>query len=326
MINDKVGIYIPTYNRAQFIGKTIESILNQTYSSFTLTIVDNASTDDTERVVNSFQDKRIKYVRNEENIGAIKNINKCFELAIESEYNYIAIYHSDDEYISTIVEKEVEFLRNSNDIKIVFANLLKIDNNGNKIEGNENNLVNDNTILDYKQLLFKNLLTGTPLVCPTFMCKKEILKRNSQFDEKYTYAGDTEYYLRASRNLKIGILYEPLIKYRISELQETQRQYKEKGIREEYIVLNNEINYYQKNFGEIPSEVITPYKRRLALEYLRNSIDLLNDDYKHFSKEISSFAIKSIDSFKYPLTSKVGIKQKILKYRLYQLYLLINRI
>ena len=55
------SVIIPTYNRAYFITKTIESVLNQTCSSFELIIVDDGSSDSTEKVVGGIKDKRIKY-------------------------------------------------------------------------------------------------------------------------------------------------------------------------------------------------------------------------------------------------------------------------
>ena len=64
-----VSIIIPTYNRKLLIGRSIRSVLNQTYRDFELIIVDDASTDNTEEVVSSFNDERIKYVRHEKNKG-----------------------------------------------------------------------------------------------------------------------------------------------------------------------------------------------------------------------------------------------------------------
>jgi len=68
--NDKIlfSIIIPTYNRAHLISKSIKSVLNQTYSNWELILVDDGSEDNTEEIVNSFGDNRIKYFykKNEE--------------------------------------------------------------------------------------------------------------------------------------------------------------------------------------------------------------------------------------------------------------------
>lgn len=56
------SIIIPTYNRADLIGKTLASVLNQTFTDFEIIVVDDGSTDTTKLVVDSFKDKRLKYI------------------------------------------------------------------------------------------------------------------------------------------------------------------------------------------------------------------------------------------------------------------------
>ena len=58
-----ISIVVPTYNRANVIHKSIDSILNQTYKDFELIIVDDGSTDNTESVVLNYQDSRIRYYK-----------------------------------------------------------------------------------------------------------------------------------------------------------------------------------------------------------------------------------------------------------------------
>ncbi len=71
---------LPVYNGAQFIGPAIESILQQTFRDFTLTILDNASTDETQDICNAFvaQDSRVRYRRRDTNVGARRNFNDAF--------------------------------------------------------------------------------------------------------------------------------------------------------------------------------------------------------------------------------------------------------
>lgn len=64
-----VTVLLPTYNRAHLLPKAINSVINQTYPHFELIIVDDGSTNDTPNVVKAFHDKRIRYVRHEENQG-----------------------------------------------------------------------------------------------------------------------------------------------------------------------------------------------------------------------------------------------------------------
>ena len=90
-----VSVVIPTFNRQAFIGEAIESVQKQTFSDWEMLIVDDASTDNTESIVKEYvqKDPRIKYYKNEKNLGIAKTRNKCLEL---SQGKYIAPLDSDD--------------------------------------------------------------------------------------------------------------------------------------------------------------------------------------------------------------------------------------
>ena len=80
-MSDLVSIIMPSYNTAKFIGDSIESVLNQTYTNWELIIVDDCSTDDTDKIVNNFKDSRIKYLKNKKNLGAALTRNKALREA-----------------------------------------------------------------------------------------------------------------------------------------------------------------------------------------------------------------------------------------------------
>lgn len=89
----KVSIVMPAYNCERFIGKTIESILQQTYSNFELLIIDDGSTDGTKAVIDSYRDDRIRYFFQQNHGGPSKARNKGIEGALG---DYIFIFDSDD--------------------------------------------------------------------------------------------------------------------------------------------------------------------------------------------------------------------------------------
>jgi len=72
-----VSIMIPTYNQAAYIADTIRSALAQTYAEIEILVADDASTDETRDVVGGFNDPRIKYYRNERNVGRVQNYQKA---------------------------------------------------------------------------------------------------------------------------------------------------------------------------------------------------------------------------------------------------------
>jgi len=77
----RFSICMPVYNGAKVISSTIKSILSQSFSNFDLIMVDDCSKDNTEEVIKAFKDKRIKYYKNEKNLGYSGNIEECRQKA-----------------------------------------------------------------------------------------------------------------------------------------------------------------------------------------------------------------------------------------------------
>ena len=108
-----VSIITPTYNCGKFIGETIESVQQQTYTDWEMIIVDDCSTDDTKNVVAKYQeqDERIKYHCLTENSGAAVARTKAMELATGQ---YMAFLDSDDLWMPDKLEKQLEFMQKNN--------------------------------------------------------------------------------------------------------------------------------------------------------------------------------------------------------------------
>lgn len=122
----RVSVIMPSYNKEKYIARSITSILNQTYRDFELLIIDDASTDGSVEIIRSFDDERIRFYQNEENVGMAANRNIGIEKA---EGEFIALLDADD--ISTVdrLEKEVQFLDDNPDIDVVFGAFDEIDEN-----------------------------------------------------------------------------------------------------------------------------------------------------------------------------------------------------
>ncbi len=87
-----ISIGLPVFNGSNFLAEAIESVLNQTYKNFELIISDNASTDSTPEICEKFasEDGRIQYYRNEKNLGAGANYDRCFHLSSGEFFKWIA--------------------------------------------------------------------------------------------------------------------------------------------------------------------------------------------------------------------------------------------
>lgn len=108
MENELISIIMPAYNCAGCIGKTIQNIIEQTYSNWELIIVDDCSTDGTIDIITSFRDTRIRLCRNEKNMGAAVSRNKALR---EAKGRYIAFQDSDDLWEPNKLEIQLKYMK-----------------------------------------------------------------------------------------------------------------------------------------------------------------------------------------------------------------------
>jgi glycosyltransferase involved in cell wall biosynthesis len=113
-----------SYNHAKYLRESIDSVLNQTFQDFEFIIVDDASTDESWDIVQSYTDPRIRPYRNESNQSVIYGLNMAiFEKAAG---DYLAFQISDDRWEPTKLEKQVAYLDEHPELGAVFTNLTPI--------------------------------------------------------------------------------------------------------------------------------------------------------------------------------------------------------
>ena len=147
--NPLLTIGLPVYNGERFLTTTIESILSQSFQNFELIIVDNASKDMTEEICREYaaKDKRIRYHRNQENIGASPNFNLAFKLSKGKYFKWAA---HDDICAPEFLEKCVKVLEKNPDVVLCHSIAKVVDENGNFLNKNDELYVkytNDNVKL-----------------------------------------------------------------------------------------------------------------------------------------------------------------------------------
>ncbi len=111
MIDGLVSIIMPSWNTAKWIAESIQSVVEQTYQNWELLIVDDCSTDNTDDIVASFKDSRIKYLKNEVNSGAALTRNRAIR---EARGEWIAFLDSDDLWNPDKLQKMVAFMTENN--------------------------------------------------------------------------------------------------------------------------------------------------------------------------------------------------------------------
>ena len=123
VVDGLVSIIMPSWNTERFIAETIQSVLDQTYTNWELIIVDDCSSDNTDEVVASFKDERIKYLHNDKNSGAALTRNKALR---EAKGEWIAFLDSDDLWMPEKLEHQIDFM-NKNSYSLSFTEYEKVD-------------------------------------------------------------------------------------------------------------------------------------------------------------------------------------------------------
>lgn len=281
---EKITVCIPSYNRANTISNSINSILKQTYKNIEILIVDNASTDNTREVVESFDDSRIKYLYFQD----LLDVNYNFMRAIScASTEIVCLFHSDDYYFSNIIEEQLKYLLDSN-VGAVFSKMIprKIDRNG-MIDISDLDRTTENyEIIQYnhKEFFEKSLKRGIPVSCPTLMTKKSVIREVGLLDKKEGLISDISLWLPIARKYNIIDLQTQLMFYGISNDQLSHKIHHKRTFQSpQFIVLDNEISKFS---GLVSKESIRRYKYRKIRDYL------------HISKN-SFFSGKIIDGLKH---------------------------
>ena len=140
MTNHKpcVSVGMPVYNGERFLKEALDSILVQTFEDFELIISDNASTDGTQEICQAYatQDQRIRYYRNEQNLGAAANYNRVFKLASGKYFKWAS---HDDLCAPEFLERCVEVLERKPSVVLCYPRTAVIDKHGKHVE----NLLDD---------------------------------------------------------------------------------------------------------------------------------------------------------------------------------------
>lgn len=160
-MDDLVSILTPTYNTEKFIRATIESVQNQTYQNWEMILVDDASTDETVKIISDFADKdnRIKLFKLSKNSGNGFARNEALEKATGK---YIAYLDADDLWSSTKLEKQIQFLKTNNQ-PFTFSYYDSIDEEGNNLKRR----VESPNPLTYKELFFCNYVGNLTAIYDT---------------------------------------------------------------------------------------------------------------------------------------------------------------
>ena len=293
----KVSVLIPAYNYGHMLDDAITSVLNQSFNDFELIIVDNCSHDNSTQVVSNYlTDERIKYYKNDINIGLSRNWNKCLELA---KGKYLKFLCADDKFHPQLLERYVQIMEENQNISIITCKKQEFTNHSltDKIcDAPFNGLVNGHEIIKYIILNDKNIL-GSPT---RVMFRKDNLSIG-QF-RNYKFITDLEMWVR---HLCIGDCYFLNDVLAFGRIHDGQQQINSKKYSED------RIEYYhfyrsllQGNYA-IDNQIISRSFIQQCIK--RIAIKCTYNFYKHLPKISSQKHRKSLY-----ILFKIGLFEKLI--------------
>jgi glycosyltransferase involved in cell wall biosynthesis len=209
MANPKVSVIIPTHNRSDLLPRSVESVLNQSFSDLEVIIVDDSSTDQTPVVAERLKkrDSRVRYVRLKINRGAPTARNTGIGLA---KGEILGLLDDDDQWLPRKLEYQLaKFKEGPADLGLVYG--------GYKINYYRSDLPNRIKRPSKQGKIFSLLLEKCLIGSPTVLVKKECFKKVGRFDTKLKSCQDWDMWLRIAQEYRIDYVDEIVANYYLRE-------------------------------------------------------------------------------------------------------------
>ena len=208
----KVTVILPTWNRAKWLKTSIESVLSQTFKDFELIVVDDASTDSTGKILESYSGK-IRTILLPENLGVSAARNTAI---VQSDSKWIAFLDSDDYWHAEKLEKQIKQTRLCPEYQIHFTDEIWI-RNGIRVNPKNKHRKREGWI-------FKPSLALCLMAPSTVMLHRGLLERHGMFDDALPVCEDYDLWLRLTAYHPVALLNEKLMTRHGGHLDQLSRK------------------------------------------------------------------------------------------------------
>ena len=253
-----ITVLMPVYNAEKYLAEAIDSILNQSFDNFELLIINDGSTDNSEKIILSYSDNRIRYVKNEKNIRLIATLNKGIEVA---KGKYIARMDADDVSLLNRLRVQFEFMESNPDVALC---------------GSWFELIGDRTgiakyVPGHNEIMMR-MLYQCHFCHPSVVMRKSMIDTfEVKFDAAYIHAEDYEFFVRIGEKYKLANIQTALLKYRIHGKSVSAGN---------KTIQNNNSNLIKKRLFEKIGLVISEYDIEFFRTVMQHEYELTKD-YLH---------------------------------------------
>lgn len=200
----KISIIVNCYNGEEYLKSCISSILRQKYKNFEIIFFDNCSSDGSKKIINNYDDKRIKYYFSNKLLPLYKARNEAIK---KSTGSLIAFLDVDDWWNENYLSSKKNFFH-SEKYDYFYSNVFCFHEKSNKYIKYHNNKLPDGKIYNYLAKDYLVIISG-------LIVKKKILEKENYFNESYNIIGDYDLLMRISKYTNAKSFNEPLIYYRV---------------------------------------------------------------------------------------------------------------
>ena len=313
--NSKISVLMSVFNAEEFLHESIDSVLNQKYVDFELIIINDGSIDDTNRIINSYNDKRIKLYENRQNVGLTQSLNIGLDMCSGE---FIARLDGGDLMAEDRLIKQSNYLDHNPEIAVIGSYFKCIDQFGKKVDN-----LNWPSGIEYN--IYRALYGENPVGHPGVLMRREVITSIGGYRNKFYYSQDIDLWLRIySEGFLIDNIPEYLTLYRIhnNSISNLQRNEQEK-----YQCLAFKDFYYKLIEEDMDEQVINSYLNLLLFKKKKICYNEIDNILKIFSSLhlalIKRLRISDNTKYYYSQLCKNFKLDRFLNYKLYQL-LIIN--
>lgn len=256
----KISVVMPVYNGEKYIRETMDSVLNQTFADFEFIIINDASKDSTEEIIKSYEDDRIVYLINEQNLGVAGTLNRGIEHA---KGEYIARIDADDIAMPQRFEKQVAFMDTHPDVGVCGSHIRIFEE-----DGTERDYIYSETDVELRV----DMLFNSGFAHPAVMIRKSVLDKEKLFyNIEFEKAEDYRMWYDVMKVSKGHNLQEPLLRYRHHQSQVTKTNVKEQTVAVTKMrkVMYDTLNLGTEEYLEVFSKVCNGVRTFDDEEYIK---------------------------------------------------------
>lgn len=285
------SIVIPLYNKYEYIKKTIDSVLSQSYPHFEVIVVDDGSTDGSATIVEKISDKRIRLIK-QENKGVSAARNKGIE---ESTFEFIAFIDGDDWWHEDFLLKITNLIKDYPHLDLFAAKFAIIRNQQMITSFEEIFPKNKNTTFNLFEVGYNNRHAELPINSSNIVIKKRALLNAGCFDERIHFFEDYDLFMRVAINSDVAFAnFQPLSFY----YQDVSVENRATG---KLPKLNRNLFFYTKKMQDL-------YTSNLLFErYYLKLFSIYTFDYwtnETYHKNIEQI-LSTVDANKFPVRYKI---------------------